>query len=297
MTTNTFQDQEKQQQVSDGAKIGYRLGVVEKQPRVIAMLHGLASNSTRWSELVTNTSLKQKWDLLRIDMRGHGLSMYRGRFSRKRWSQDLREVINTEAYTDTVLLGHSQGAQVAMQYAMDNADGIKGMVLIDPVFDTNLTGMLGIARRLKPLLWALLFMLWFINLLGFRKKSFPIRDLYELDKQTRQFLAENPERDIAELYMTPIEDLRYIPLANYVQDIIEVVSPVGDISKITCPVLVLLSSGASMSDVEKNTAIIKQMPNSVIEYIDADHWLLTEKPDEARAMIERWINDLDKADH
>ncbi len=287
-----FNDQEKLQQVRDGKNIGYRLGRIEKQPRVIAMIHGMASNSTRWSELVSKTTLKEMWDLLRIDLRGHGLSMCRGRISRKLWSRDLRDIINAESYRDVVLFGHSQGAQVAMQYGLDDMSGVKGMILIDPVFDKNLTGLLGMARRFKLVLWLMVLLLWFFNLLGFRKKSFPIRDLYLLDKETRQFLLENPDKDIAELYMSPVADLRYLPLANYIQDVIEVVRPLGAIDKITCPVLVLLSKGASMSDVDKNTAIIKQMPNSRIEYIDADHWLLTEKPEEARQAIERWCNSL-----
>lgn len=92
--------------------------------------------------------------------------------------------------------------------------------------------------------------------------------------------------------MNPFEDLKYLPLANFLQDVIEVVRPLGALEKITCPVLVLLSKGATMSDVDKNSRIIHQMPNSQIEYIEADHWLLTEKPDEARQAIEGWCDSL-----
>ena len=118
------------------------------------------------------------------------------------------------------------------------------------------------------------------------------RDLYKLDRKTRAFLQSNPQQGIAELYMSPFEDLKYIPLANYLQDILQVVRPVGRIEKITCPVLVLLSQGASMSNVEKNTRIINSMPGSEIKAIDADHWLLTERPAEARRAIEDWCEKL-----
>jgi len=287
-----FSDQEKHQQVRDGKRIGYRLGRIDRQPRVIAMIHGLASNSTRWSELVIKTSLKEYWDLLRIDLRGHGLSLCRGRISRKKWSHDLRDILHAEGYEESVLIGHSLGAQVAMHYALEDQTNLKGLVLIDPVFDSNLTGLLGIARRFKLVVWFMVIMTWLFNLFGFRKKSFPARDMHELDKKTREFLTNNPDKDIAELYMSPLADLEFLPLANYLQDIIEVVRPVGAIEKIHCPVLVLVSRGASMSDVDKNAAIIHRMPNSHIEYIDADHWLLTEKPDEARQVIENWCENL-----
>jgi pimeloyl-ACP methyl ester carboxylesterase len=36
---------------------------------------------SRWSEFVEHTSLKQTWDLLRPDLRGHGESFPRGRLS------------------------------------------------------------------------------------------------------------------------------------------------------------------------------------------------------------------------
>jgi len=88
--------------------------------------------------------------------------------------------------------------------------------------------------------------------------------------------------------MSPVEDMKYIPLANYIQDILEVIRPVGPIETISCPVLVLLSRSASMSDVDKNVSIIKTIPNVHIHYIEANHWLLTEKPDEARQVIEDW---------
>ncbi|MDH5182132.1 MAG: alpha/beta hydrolase [Gammaproteobacteria bacterium] len=287
-----FHDQVIKRPVRDGALIGYRLGRVEKQPHAIVMIHGLASNSTRWTEFVNDTSLQKHWELLRIDLRGHGLSLYRGHISRKRWCEDLRDVLAAEHYRDIVIIGHSQGAQVAMQYAQEDQTGLRGLVLIDPVFDTNLTGTLGVARRLKWLLWLGVRFLWLLNRLGIRRRHFPLRDLYALDRRTRDYLATHPDKQIADIYMRPTADFGYIPLANYLQDVIEVVRPLGPLQTITCPVLVLLSKGATMSNVDKNTQIIRQMPNSKIEYIDADHWLLTEKPQQARAVIEAWVNGL-----
>ncbi len=45
-------------------------------PRGIALvlLHGLASNLTRWSEFVEHSALRGWHDLIRIDLRGHGVS-------------------------------------------------------------------------------------------------------------------------------------------------------------------------------------------------------------------------------
>jgi len=280
--------EEQQLKVRDGVKIGFRLVENKMARRVIGMIHGMASNKTRWNEFIDKTLLKKNWNLLAFDLRGHNDSLWHGRITRKKWARDIYDVFKAKKFEQVIMLGHSMGAQVAMQYAMQHRDLVNGLVLIDPIFDKNLTGQLALARRTKYILWLILLCTWFFNLLGFRKRRFKSRSLYELDLKTRKFLAENPHQDIASLYMSPLEDMKYLPLASYIQDILEVIRPVGPIETITCPVLVLLSRSASMSNVDKNVSIIKTIPNSHIHYIEADHWLLTEKPDEARQVIEAW---------
>ncbi|MFQ5760205.1 MAG: alpha/beta hydrolase, partial [Acidiferrobacterales bacterium] len=71
----------------DGTKIAYRLwrGGDKGRP-LIVLIHGVASNLTRWSEFLEHTSLKTDWDILRLDLRGHGTSMCRGKLTRALWS-------------------------------------------------------------------------------------------------------------------------------------------------------------------------------------------------------------------
>lgn len=280
--------EEQQFKVRDGANIGVRLVENGMSRCVIGMIHGLASNRTRWDEFINKTSLKQNCNLLSMDLRGHNKSPWYGRITRSKWARDLYDIFTAKQFEQVFIIGHSMGAQVALHYAMQHRELIHGLVLIDPIFDKNLTGMLALARRTKYILWVILLFTWLFNLLGLRKRRFKSRSLYELDIRTRKFLAENPHKDIAELYMSPFEDMKYMPLANYIQDILEVIRPVGPLEAIQCPVLVLLSKGASMSNVDKNVTIIKTIPHSHIHYIEADHWLLTERPDEARQVIEDW---------
>ncbi len=280
--------EEEQLKLDDGAKIGFRLVENDTTRRVIGMIHGMASNKTRWNEFIDKTRLKKSWNLLAFDLRGHHRSPWHGRITRKKWVHDIYDVFKAKKFEQVILVGHSMGAQVAMQYAIEHRDRVNGLVLIDPIFDKNLTGQLALARRTKYILWGILLFTWFFNSLGFRKRHFKSRDLRELDIKTRKYLLENPHKDIAGIYMSPWQDMKYLPMANYIQDILEVIRPVGPIETITCPVLVLLSKSATMSDVGKNTSIIKTIPHSHVHYIEADHWLLTEKPDEARQVIEDW---------
>ena len=93
--------------------VAYRLWRPGGPRRVVVLLHGLASNATRWSELVAHTSLRADWDLLRLDLRGNGASVWRGRLGMREWCADLAEILDAEGCARGVLVGHCLGANVA----------------------------------------------------------------------------------------------------------------------------------------------------------------------------------------
>jgi pimeloyl-ACP methyl ester carboxylesterase len=259
----------------------------ESNPTAMIFLHGLASNATRWQELMSNLALEDKSYLLAMDLRGHGHSMTYKRYQRSDWCKDIDKLIKI-LDRPTILIGHSMGAQVALDYATRHNTNLQGLILIDPVFPQALTGVLKRAAHLRWLIFMVATILRTLNRLGLRKHSYPYRSLYELDQKTRTFLASNPDKGIAELYMSPLVDLEFIPLANYLQDLFEVTRKLPRLDNINVPVLVLLSSGASTSNIEINKELLSKLPELEIATIQADHWLLTEKPDEARRVIEDW---------
>lgn len=257
----------------------------------VIFLHGLASNASRWRELMSNLELKDKSYLLAMDLRGHGHSMTYQHYRRRDWCSDIQALIR-QLDRPTILVGHSMGAQIALDYATQIQTHLRGLVLIDPVFPQALTGILRNIARFRWLVSTIAFILGAFNRignrLGIRKRPYPYRDLQKLDQETRAFLAENPDKDIAELYMNPFSDLEFMPIANYLMDLVEVTRKIPPLDKIHIPVLVLLSSGASTSNVDFNRKILSRIPNLEIQTIHADHWLLTEKPDEAREIIGLW---------
>ena len=185
-------------------------------------------------------------------------------------------------------MGHSLGAEVALDFAVAWPQMARGLILIDPVFPEALRGRLKVAKRLVWLNRWLIGLLRLANRLGLRRSAFPYRDLRALDERTRAVLAADPHADIAKLYTKPSADLRYMPLANYLQDLYEVVRPLPPLESITQPVLVLLSAGASTSSADVNRRMISRLANCETVEINADHWLLTERPVDARRAIEAW---------
>ena len=273
---------------SNGQQIAYYLTKAPHPHATLICLHGLASNATRWYEYLRNSELQEHSHLMAMDLRGHGRSLTYKRYTRADWCTDLGHVLH-QYDLPGFLIGHSMGAQIALDYASREPEQLAGLILIDPVFPQALTGMLRKVARFRILIRAGAALLRLLSKLGFHKRDYPYRDLHQLDLDTRAFLAANPHKDIAELYMDPFADLKYIPLVNYLQDLYEVTRPLPAISGIHTPVLVLLSAGASTSQVETNREILNTLPNCEISSIDADHWLLTERPDQAREVIDGWI--------
>lgn len=274
----------------DGARLSYWLSRPAGAERSLIMIHGAASNHTRWSEFVSHTTLAADWNLLRPDLRGHGDSMFRGRINRNRWAADLKAILEHEALAKVVLLGHSLGAEIALDFSAAYPDRVAGLILIDPAFHQNLHGALAWVRRLQRVLWIPVGLLWLANAMGLRRRDLPSRDLHALDRKTRAKLQSNQGTKIADLYINPLADLAYIPVANYLQDALAVVQPAPELEAIEQPVLAIMSGGSSLSDRRRNEAQIQRMPDASIKIVDCDHWPLTEQPEIVREMIDGWCS-------
>lgn len=277
----------------DGTCIGYRgPETVNTDAPSILLIHGMASNLTRWSEFVQNTRLQQSCNVYRMDLRGRQRSVSHGRVTRKKWLRDIHELMQQESLSRLILIGHSMGAQVAQEFACAYPDMTRGLVLIDPVYTDNLDGALGVVKRLRWLGMLVLWVLLLLSRLGLHRRQYPLRDLFALDQQTRATLKANPQLGIADLYMSPKVDLSFLPLTSYLQDLLSVTWRMCPPEQVRVPVKVLLSSGASVSNYEKNLAIIGRYPDHARREIEADHWLLTERPEAARQALEGFVDDI-----
>jgi len=254
----------------------------------LVLIHGVASNLTRWTEFLQKTRLKSRCRILRLDLRGHAGSQTNVGVGMKNWCLDLIALLDTEKIDRAYIVGHSLGAQVALNLAHRFPNRVAGLVLIDPIVPSALKGNLALGPYVRWLLSAFASLASIWRRLFFSRHRFPLRDLYDLDQQTRILIAKDPTANLADIYHSPSLDMQYISVANYVRDMCEVLRPLPPLAEINVPTLALLARDPSVSDGESNRKKMKQMPNIAIETIDADHWPLTEKPDETREAIEKW---------
>jgi len=275
----------------DGVRISYRRTAARtpagKAP--VLLLHGLASNLTRWSEFVERTALSDARDVIRVDLRGHGDSPTRGRISLELWSDDLLALLDEVGASRAVLIGHSLGAQVALACAARAPARVAALVLIDPVFRPALRGRWKWIARAAPLFVAGAGVVRGLNALGLRRRSIPALDLRALDELARESLGSPAtEAEFIRRYSSTRADLRTFRSAHYLQELVEMFRPLAEPASIAMPTLVLLSTGATFAELAAMQAIAACFPRGEVRTIDCHHWPLTERPDEVRNIIEGW---------
>jgi pimeloyl-ACP methyl ester carboxylesterase len=255
----------------------------------VVLLHGLASNLTRWSEFVEHTRLADTRDVVRVDLRGHGGSATRGPIGLEIWCDDLLALLDAEGAARALLVGHSLGAQVALACAARAPQRVAALVLIDPVFRAALKGRWRWLARAGPLFAAAAALVRGANALGLRRRAIPPLDLRQLDRVARASLASpEAEAEFIRRYSSTRADLRTFRTAHYLRELVELFRPVADPRAIAVPVLVLLSTGATFAALDDMRRIAAGFPVGEVRTIDCHHWPLTERPDEVRAIVEDW---------
>jgi len=97
------------------------------------LLHGLASNARIWD--LTAPYLASRFRIIALDQRGHGLSdKPEGGYTFAEVAGDLEELLEALGLERPVIVGHSWGGNVALQFAAGRPHQTSGIVLVDGGF-------------------------------------------------------------------------------------------------------------------------------------------------------------------
>ena len=277
----------------DGATLAYRVFRGPAPRHVLVLVHGMASNLTRWSEFVEETSLKSFRDILRIDLRGNGRSIFRGPLSMETWCDDIAAVLDAEGYSRAILAGHCLGANVALHFALRHPSRTEGLVLIEPLFPRSFAGALKKVQSYLFLFPPAIALLRLLNRIGVRRRYLPQLDLRELDRETRALMkSQGTSEAIAKRYASVWSDLKYLPTTVYLQSLRELSRPLPALQDIKAPVLLLFSTGKAFSDPAIAQELCESLQNCRTIILESHHWIPTEKPVEMRTTIEEWCGKL-----
>jgi pimeloyl-ACP methyl ester carboxylesterase len=279
----------------DGVALHYERRSSGPGQMPIVFIHGLGSNHTRWSEFWRETRLSERHDLIRLDLRGHGLSRTRLPITLAHFTQDIVSLLDHLQHSRAILMGHCLGANIALRFHQLQPHRLSGMVLIEPFFYPAMRRSFRYAARMTlPVVRLLKRGADRLNRMGLARRRFKDKDLYLYDRESRgRLTARGLERMRYWVrYLGPWRDMESMPTAAYLQSYLSLFEPLPDPAGIACPTLLLLSEAALFGDVRRMFSFPQPKPHITVRTIACDHWVLTERPVESRELIEEWLQSL-----
>lgn len=98
----------------------------------IVLVHGWSCDSTDWDEFVPH--LRQHARVVTLDLRGHGRSPVASSYDLASMANDVGVVLDDLGIDDSVLVGHSAGAEVVVQLALDRPELARLVVAVEPAY-------------------------------------------------------------------------------------------------------------------------------------------------------------------
>ena len=244
----------------------------------ITMLHGLFGEKQNFRTVGRKISDELGHPVFGIDLRNHGDSPRVEPHDYDSMTADVIKLFKENNWKDTIVIGHSMGAKVAMLIALKAPELVSKLVVVDnspvnaplnPDFRNYLFGLCQIELELSGQ--------QFENRSKLNKASDPILSPYAEDKFVRAFLLSNLTYD--KLYKLRVPVLNFYKqnvLANLGKWPLD--SPVSPFTK---PVKLMKAQGSNyITDEYINNDFPKYFTDFLVDKFDCGHWLITEAPND-----------------
>lgn len=99
------------------------------QGQPIVMLHGIFGSSDNW--LTHSRMLSAKFRTFALDLRNHGQSPHDDAFDYPAMVEDIAAFIEEHKLIDPVIVGHSMGGKVAMNFALAHPGKLQKLIVVD----------------------------------------------------------------------------------------------------------------------------------------------------------------------
>ncbi len=251
--------------------------------KTLVLMHGLASNSTRWWHFVSHSTLRDQWNIVTPDLRGHAGSNEYRRLGMREWCEEIRSLLDERGCDRAVIGGHCLGAHIALQFAVRHPGRTSGLVLVEPMPRETLKGWKRMLSPARPVLVVAAAVFRFAHKLGAPEGEAEPMDLQQWDKATRSGAP-------IERYGSAFSDLRSTTFSAYLEALAAFLEPLPDLTQIRVPSLALVSTGSTLADGPKTRAAMETLPQAEIVSIPAGHWIPAEQPEAMCQAIDAWLS-------
>tara|TARA_B110001452_G_scaffold200646_1_gene170671 strand:+ start:253 stop:1029 length:777 start_codon:yes stop_codon:yes gene_type:complete len=238
---------------------------IDQNKHTIVLLHGSGLSHIVWS-LTEQYLSNQSYNVLSLDLPGHGNSNGKCLLSIEQISDWIEKVLNTLNISEVTLIGHSQGCLEALEYCYKYPRKIKNLIFVGGSYKMPVNQDLIDLAKAGDDQAVQLMMKW----------------SYE---NSKKFIGGNPvekiinsPRDIKEILAVDL-----IACNNYKNGS-------EALKKINCPTLCIFGEKDKMINVEKGKKFAAFIPNSKTKIIkDCGHMIMFEKAFEMREKISEFL--------
>ncbi len=251
------------------------------QGEPIIILHGLYGSSDNWVKIAKGLETTNKIYLL--DLRNHGKSPHSDEFCIRCMADDLREFATKNNLNNFILMGHSLGGKVSMEFATNNSEMLKKLIIVD-IAPRNYINEEFAQRNNHT---QIVNLLKDVDLQKFKNRSEALEELSKIDNSDRLkfFMMKNIKRDKNGKMSWKIN---IKAIADNLTTVLNEFD--ADLSKITCDTLFIKGEKSDYLTEKDFFSIKKRIKNVDFKIIkDTTHWLHGEKPEEFLEIIKNFI--------
>jgi len=239
----------------------------------LIILHGLFGSSDNWHAMARCWS--QHFTVFAVDQRNHGASPHTTGINYNLLSGDLQGFMDEQQIESAFLVGHSMGGKVAMLFADQFPERVRGLVILDigiKAYEPRHEAILEVLRDLGP------------ETFDHRNELEPVLAKSIASPGVRQFLIKNLKRDTSGKLAWKFN--RQAILADYPKLVAEI--PM----QVPCDLPALFIRGANSDYITNGDWPVLQnfFPRGELTTLeDAGHWLHAEKPNEICDLVHQTL--------
>ena len=243
----------------------------------VVLVHGLGASSVLWNRI--RDSVGPGYRIVLLDLRGAGETreLEPKELSLETWADDLAGVLAALGIERPVLVGHSLGASIALEYALSSPDGVRALVLI--AADANLSNL---APRML--------------------KASELIDRVGLEAWVAEHWSKNPPFSAASLAREPgmLEEYRSMLLRNdqadYVRQCLAIAHAedlAGRLGDVLQPALVIVGGSDDRTLPEHGRELANRLADGrAVEIPDVGHTLPLEASDEVVSAVCAFLDEV-----
>lgn len=240
----------------------------------LIILHGLFGMSDNW--LTISKEFAKNNVVYLLDLRNHGQSPKSDEFSYQLMVNDLAEFIFDHKIEKPILMGHSMGGKVAMQFAVNNKEKFDKLIVVDIAPRFYLVHHTHLLQGMHAI---------DLKKLESRTEANEILMRFEESEVVRQFILKNLYRN---------NELGHfdwkINLPVLTHEIANIGEEITTNKAIVNKSLFINGSESSYITETDKIDILKIFPNTIFETIaGAGHWVQADKPVEFVETVNKFI--------